>query len=171
MPDAVARPRGRGWPRMLRLMDWSRLAAARPAPVAAQGGQAGASGPGGQPRGGGLTPRQRCGIRRRTPPPRQRDVAAPPPRWPGSQIGATRRQGMAGSGGPAHDGTGRARQLFRGVAAAPLPRRRCSSSSSLRWWASRWHGPVLLEPSCRMAPGWDARSSQPVKLDPIRSAR
>ena len=87
--DAVARPRGRGWPRMLRLMDWSRLAAARPAPVAAQGGQAGASGPGGQPRGGGLTPRQRCGIRRRTPPPRQRDVAAPPPpRWPVSQIGA-----------------------------------------------------------------------------------
>ena len=53
MPDAVARPRGRGWPRMLRLMDWSRLAAARPAPVAAQGGQAGASGPGGQPRGVG----------------------------------------------------------------------------------------------------------------------
>jgi len=93
------------------------------------------------------------------------------PRWPGSQIGATRRQGVAGSGGPAHDGTGRARQLFRGVAAAPLPRRRYSSSSSLRWWASLRHGPVLLEPSCHMAPGWDARSSQPVKPDPIRSAR
>ena len=150
--------------------------------VPARGGASGSGGSAGWPGGcvrprrpaarGGLTPRQRCGIRRRTPPPRQRDVAAPPPpRWPVSQIGATRRQGVAGSGGPARDGTGRVRHLFRGVAAAPLPRRRCSSSSSLRWWASWWHGPVLLEPSCRMAPGWDARSSQPVKLDPIRSAR